>query len=103
MDLPNRLLSEKEVAEILGVDTQTIKRYEKDGILRRVKNIKVIRYSPDMLAQLIGLDMSAFTPYLLKREQQRCKDLEQENAALKGKISQILSLLKADLQAEAGR
>ncbi len=56
MNLLVRLLTVSEVAHILGVDEQTIKRYENEGILKRVNNIKVIRCSPDMLAQVIGLE-----------------------------------------------
>ena len=94
MNLPDRLLSEQEVAEILGIDKATIKRYEKDGILRRVKKIKVIRYSPDMIAELIGEDLSSYTPFLIKREQKKIAELEQENAILKSKLDQIYQLTK---------
>lgn len=94
MNLPDRLLSQKEVAEILAIDENTVKRYEKEGILRRVKRIKAIRYNPDAIAELIGEDLSSYTPLMVKREQKKIMELEQENAMLKGKLEQIYQLTK---------
>lgn len=47
-----RLLSRKQVAEILGVTTETIKRMGKDGRLHEIViSRNIVRYHPDDVAR----------------------------------------------------
>lgn len=93
IEIPNRLLTKKELAEFLAVDEDTISKYEKQGIIRRAKGILSVRYSPRIVAELMEIDLSDFSPFLLKIEQKKNKELEQENAMLKGKLEQIQKLV----------
>lgn len=93
IEVPNRLLTKKELAEFLAVDEDTVAKYEKEGIIHRAKGIKSPRYSPRFIAELMEIDLSEFNPFLLKIEQKKNQELEQENAMLRGKLEQIQKLI----------
>lgn len=93
--IPSRLLTKPEVCEFLQIDESTLARYEKQGIIRRAKCIKQARYSPKLIAEIMEIDLNEFNPFLLKQEQKKNKELEQENAMLKAKIEQANHILKS--------
>lgn len=49
----NKLLNRKEVAQRLGVSVDTIKRWERDGIITRVKLPGAVRFRPEWLESFI--------------------------------------------------
>ena len=92
LKVPDRLLSREEMAYFLNVDTDTLHKYEKDGIVKRVPGLPSPKFSPKIVAMLAEIDMEAFNPLLLKRLEKRNKELEQENAMLRAKLDQIYQL-----------
>ena len=49
------LLTRKQVAELLAVSTESIKRYERRGVLRSIKlNSRLIRYRPEDVQRMIA-------------------------------------------------
>jgi predicted site-specific integrase-resolvase len=48
------LLTRRQVAAMLGLSTESVKRYERKGAIRSIKlNSRVIRYRPEDVRRLI--------------------------------------------------
>lgn len=51
---PDRLLSAKEVGEILGITAETVKRWARQGIIPSIRlNVRNVRFSSDAIQQWI--------------------------------------------------
>ena len=52
-----RLLSRKQVAEIAGVHRETVKRWERRGLLKAYRiNSRVVRYERHDVMELLGFE-----------------------------------------------
>lgn len=93
MKTPDRLLTRDEMAYFLNVDTDTVHKYEKEGIIHRVPGLKSPRYSPKIIATMAGIDLEDFSPFLLRKAQKETEELRHQVETLQGKLEQIKKLI----------
>jgi excisionase family DNA binding protein len=56
-DLPPRLLSARQVAEYVGVDVRTVRRWEAEGLLPAVRlTTGTVRFTPEAVELLVGTE-----------------------------------------------
>ena len=52
--IPDGLLTRRQVAALLAVSTESVKRYERRGVLASIRlNCRVIRYRPEDVQRMI--------------------------------------------------
>ncbi|MBU5440267.1 hypothetical protein KQI42_19930 [Tissierella sp. MSJ-40] len=85
-----KLLTKEDLAERWQVHITTIDRWMKDKIITPVKGIPSVRFNPQHIAKLEGVELSKLSPLERKRLErekgeleQRIKELEIENQELK--------------------
>lgn len=87
----NKLLTQKDLAERWQVDVATIKNWRKEGIIQPVKNIPVIRFTEQYIAELEGIKLDKLSPLERKKLESELDVLKKENELLKGILANILA------------
>ncbi len=94
MELEKVLISRKSLAERWDFSTQSILKYEQDGVLTRNPNFGVPRYYMEEIIKIESLgEVNPLSPLERRKLEKRIKDLEDENSILKYKIANIKVLL----------
>lgn len=86
-----KLLTQKDLAKRWGVTVASIENWRKEGLIQTAKGVPVIRFTPEHIAELEGVELKQFSPLLKRRMEREMEDLREENRKLKGIISNILA------------
>jgi len=89
--LNGKLLTKQDLAERWQVSIRTIENWHKDGIIHPVKGIPTVRFHPNYIAELEGVELKATSPLRVKRLEREIEDLKKENDELKGIIARVLA------------
>lgn len=88
-----RLLTQKDLAERWKVAESSISTWRKEGIIQQAKGIPVIRFSPEYVEELEGIEFNRFSPLERKRMENELEELRVENTKLKEIISKTLAIV----------
>lgn len=87
----SRLLTQQNLADRWQVSVRAIENWRKDGILQPAKGIPAIRFAPEYIAELEGIELKKTTPLQVKRMEREIEALRQENEELKGILARMLA------------
>lgn len=85
-----QLLTKKDLAERWGVSEKAIDNWRKEGVVKEVKGIPVIRFNLEHIRALEGTTLEPFSPLERKRLERELETIKKERDELKGIISNIL-------------
>jgi len=86
-----KLLTQQDLADRWQVSIRAIENWRKEGILQPAKGVPAIRFSPEYIAELEGMELKATSPLQVKRLEREIEMLKKENEELKGIIAKILA------------
>ncbi len=86
-----KLLTQQDLAKRWQVTVRAIENWRKDGVLQPAKGLPVIRFAPQYIAELEGVDLKKTSPLAVKRLEREIEQLQQENERLKGVIARVLA------------
>jgi hypothetical protein len=86
-----KLLTQQDLAERWQVSVRAIENWRKEGVLEPCKGIPAIRFSPEYVAKLEGIELKKTSPLQVKRMEQEIETLRQENEELKGVLARMLA------------
>lgn len=86
------LISRSALAERWDLDSNTIYKYEKEGIITRNPNIPVPRYSLEEIIGIESFDKNPTSPYERKRLNKEIRDLKEENKLLREMLLKFSNL-----------
>lgn len=86
-----KLLTEQDLADRWGVAKTSIANWRKEGLIQTAKGVPVIRFTPEHIAELEGVELKQFSPLLKRRMEREMEDLRRENRKLKEILSNILA------------
>jgi len=86
-----KLLTQQDLADRWQVSIRAIENWRREGILRPAKGVPAIRFTPEYIAELEGVELKATSPLQVKRLERELEELKKENGELKGIISRVLA------------
>lgn len=86
-----KLLTQKDLAARWQVSVRAIENWRKEGILQPAKGIPAIRFTPEYIAELEGIELKKTSPLQVKRLEREVEALRQENEELKGILARMLA------------
>ena len=89
----SKLLTQQDLADRWQVTVRAIENWRKDGVLQPAKGIPAIRFAPEYIAELEGVELKKTSPLQVRRMEREIETLRQENDELKGIISRALAEL----------
>lgn len=89
--MERRLLTQQDLADRWQVTVKSIENWRKEGVIQQAKGIPAIRFTPEHIAELEGVELNRFSPLERKRMEKELKELREENQELKEIISNMLA------------
>lgn len=86
-----KLLTQQDLAERWQVSVGAIEKWRREGVLQPAKGIPAIRFTPEYVAQLEGIELKKTSPFYVRKLEQEMGALQEENGELKGIIARILA------------
>ncbi len=86
-----KLLTQQDLADRWQVTVRAIENWRKEGVLQPAKGVPAIRFTPEYIAELEGVELKATSPLRVKRLEREIEDLKKENEELRGIIARILA------------
>lgn len=86
IELPNRVMDIKEVAEILNLKVTTVREYVADKKLTPCKNIGALKFLPAEIQEFIGAEPEKFSPFVVRKLERDLKEKDKEIENLKNEI-----------------
>jgi hypothetical protein len=87
----DKLLTQQDLAERWQVSVRAIENWRKEGVLQPAKGVPAIRFTPEYIAELEGVELKATSPLQVKRLEREIDELKKENGELKGIIARVLA------------
>jgi hypothetical protein len=97
----DKLLTKKDLAARWQVTERTIDNYISDKIVQPVKDLPIIRFTEQHIAELEGVKLDRMSPLERRRMEQKIEKLEKQNEQLKGIISKVLAETSQIINMEA--
>lgn len=91
--MERRLLTQKELAARWQVAESSISTWRKEGVIQQAKGIPAIRFTPEHIAELEGVELNRFSPLERKRMERELEELRAENRELKEILGKALAEL----------
>ena len=95
----NKLLTQQDLAKRWQVSVRAIENWRKGGILQPAKGIPAIRFTPEHVAELEGVELKSTSPLQVLRLRQELEQLRWENEELRGILARIEGKRKGGLKA----
>lgn len=86
-----RLLDQQQLADRWGVTKRAIEKWRAEGILQPAKGVPVIRFTPEYIAELEGVELKKTSPLQVKRLERDIEALRQENEELRGILARMMA------------
>lgn len=87
----SKLLTQKDLAERWQVSVRAIENWRKEGVLQPAKGIPAIRFAPEYIAKLEGVELKKTSPLRVRQMEREIEALKQENDELKNILSRMLA------------
>lgn len=87
----DKLLTQQDLARRWQVSVRAIENWRKEGVLQPAKGIPAIRFTPEHVAELEGVELKKTSPLQVKRLERELEELRRENEELQGIIARILA------------
>lgn len=84
-----KLLTQQNLADRWQVSVRAIENWRKEGILQPAKDVPVIRFSEEYIAELEGIELKKTSPLQVKRMEREIEALRLENEELKSILARI--------------
>lgn len=89
--MPDKLFTQKDLADRWQVTVHTIENWRKDKIIQPVKGIPTIRFTEQHILELEGVSLNKMSPLERKKLELEIEKLQLENKKLKNIISKVLA------------
>lgn len=86
-----KLLTQQDLADRWQVTVRAIENWRKEGVLQPAKGVPAIRFTPEYIAELEGVELKATSPLRVKQLEREIEDLKKENEELRGIIARVLA------------
>ncbi len=87
----DKLLTQQDLAERWQVSIRAIENWRREGVLQPAKGVPAIRFAPEYIAELEGVELKNPSPLQIKRLEREVEILKKENEELKLIISKVLA------------
>ena len=87
----NKLLTQQDLADRWQVSVRAIENWRREGVLQPAKGVPAIRFTPEYIAELEGVEIKATSPLQVKRLERELEELRKENEELKGILARIMA------------
>lgn len=87
----NKLFTQQDLAEKWNVSVRAIEKWRREGVLQPAKGIPAIRFTPEHVAELEGVEKNPVSPLHVKRLERELESLRRENEELKGILARIMA------------
>ena len=85
----DKLLTKKDVAEILQVDISTVNRYISKGTLTPIKSLDCIRFNFNDIEQLTHTDLEPFSATYKRKLERELEEVKRERDLLREIVNNI--------------
>ena len=89
--MSTRLLTQQDLADRWQVSVRTIEDWRKAGLIQSAKGVPAIRFSPEHIAALEGVEIKPVSPLRVRTLEREVESLQHENERLRGVLARILS------------
>ena len=89
--MADKLLTQQDLADRWQVSVRAIENWRREGVLQPAKGVPAIRFHPDYIAELEGVELKKTSPLQVKRLEREIEELKKENGELKGIIARVLA------------
>lgn len=93
--MERKLLTKEDLSERWNVSITTINRWMSDKVITPVKGIPSVRFTPEHIAELEGLELSKLSPLERKRLEKEKEELSQKIIALENENSELKEYVKS--------
>jgi len=90
--MAEKLLTKKDVAELLNVSVPTIDRYISDKILTPVKGIPAVRFTPSHIEELEGVQPERFSPLERRKLERELEEWKTRAQRAESVLNEIVSI-----------
>lgn len=87
----DKLLTKKDLSARWQVTEKAIDNWCKEGLITPVKGIPSIRFSPEHIAEIEGVQLERFSPLERRKFEKENEELKKENQRFKEILSRIFS------------
>lgn len=87
-----KLLTKKDVAELLNVSLPTIDRYISDKILTPVKGIPAVRFTPSHIEEIEGVEPERFSPLERRKLEREIEEWKTRAQRAESVLNEIVSI-----------
>ena len=87
----DKLLTQQDLADRWQVTVRAIENWRREGVITPAKGIPAIRFTPEHVAQLEGVELKAVSPLQVKRLERELEAVRTENEELRGVIARVLA------------
>lgn len=87
-----KLLTKKDVADLLNVSLPTIDRYITNKILTPVKGIPAVRFTPSHIEELEGVEPERFSPLERRKLEKELEEWKHRAQRAESVLNEIISI-----------
>ena len=87
----DKLLTQKDLAERWQVSVRAVEQWRKEGVLQPAEGVPAIRFHPDYIARLEGVELTPVSPLKLKKLERELDRAKGENAELRAILARVLA------------
>jgi len=87
----DKLLTQKDLAERWQVSVRAVEQWRKEGVLQPAEGVPAIRFHPDYIARLEGVELTPVSPLRLKKLERELDQVKSENEELRAVLSRVLA------------
>jgi len=87
----DKLLTQQDLAKKWQVTVRAIENWRKEGVLQPAKGIPAIRFTPEHVAELEGVELKKTSPLQVKRLEMELERERHENEELRTILARIMA------------
>ena len=87
----DRLLTQQDLADRWQVSVRAIENWRREGVITPAKGIPAIRFTPEHVAQLEGVELKPVSPLQVKRLERELEAVRAERDELRGILARVLA------------
>lgn len=87
----DKLLTQQDLAKRWKVTVGAIEKWRREGVLQPAKGIPAIRFTPEYIAELEGVELKLVSPLAVKKLERELEEVKKERDKLKEIISRVLA------------
>ena len=99
----DKLLTQQDLADRWQVSVRAIEQWRKQGVLQPCKGVPAIRFHPQYIEQLEGIELAPTSPLQVKRLERELEQARAENEELRAILGRVLAEASRVVARKEGR